>query len=110
MNKTNLGLFAILAIGMLTALTATTLTIATPVFASKKHCEDNGDNNCNSTHNTQKIKAKNECEIENKNKDHSSHNDNLNGLLCLQQNANLRDSALINSSVFGSPLDEAPLP
>ena len=103
MNKTNLGLFAILAIGMLTALTATTLTIATPVFASKKHCEDNGDNNCNSTHNTQKIKSKNKCEIENKNKDHSHDNENDNGLVCASQNANLRDSVLVNSSVFGDP-------
>src|SRR6266540_812651 len=105
MNSKNLILLVVLSTGMLTALTATTIAFATPVFASKKHCEDNGDNNCNSTHNTQKIKAKNECEIENKNKDYSSHNDNLNELLCLQQNANVRDSAFINASVFGSPLD-----
>src|SRR5690242_19580483 len=106
MNKTNLGLFAILAIGMLTALTATTLTIATPVFASKKHCEDNGDNNCNSTHNTQKIKAKNECEIENKNKDHSKDNSNENALACISQNANVRDAVLVNSSIFGDPFTQ----
>src|SRR6266542_5242312 len=103
MYTKNLLMFVVLSTGMLTAMTAMSITFATPIFASKKYCEDNGDNNCNSTHNTQKIKAKNECEIENKNKDHSSHNDNLNELLCLQQNANVRDSAFINASVFGSP-------
>ena len=106
MNKTNIGLFAILAIGMLTALTATTLTLATPVFASKKHCEDNGDNNCNSTHNTQKIKAKNECEIENYNKDHSKDNSNENALACISQDANVRDTVLVNSSIFGDPFTQ----
>src|ERR1044072_1733439 len=106
MNKTNLGLFAILAIGMLTALTATTIAFATPVFASKKHCEDNGDNNCNSTHNTQKIKVKNECEIENYNKDHSKDNSNENALACISQNANVRDAVLVNSSIFGDPFTQ----
>jgi hypothetical protein len=103
MYSKNLVMFVVLSIGMLTALTAMTLTFATPVFASKKHCEDNGDNNCNSHHNTQKIKSKNECEIENKNKDHSHDNENINGLVCASQNANLRDSVLVNSSVFGDP-------
>lgn len=103
MYSKNLLMFVVLSIGMLTALTATTLTLSIPAFASKKHCEDNGDNNCNSKHNTQKIKSKNECEIENKNKDHSSDNQNLNGLVCASQNANLRNSILVNSSVFGDP-------
>lgn len=103
MYSKNLVMFVVLSIGMLTALTAMNLTLATPVFASKKHCEDNGDNNCNSHHNTQKIKSKNECEIENKNKGHSHDNENTNGLVCASQNANLRDSVLVNSSVFGDP-------
>ena len=103
MYTKNLLMYVVLSTGMLTAMTAMSITFATAVFASKKHCEDNGDNNCNSTHNTQKIKSKNECEIENKNKDHSHDNQNLNGLACVSQNANLRDSLLINSSVFGDP-------
>jgi len=52
-------IFVVLSAGMLTALTATTTSLAIPVFADKKHCEDNGDNNCNDKHKTQKIKAKN---------------------------------------------------
>jgi hypothetical protein len=103
MYTKNLAMFVVLSIGMLTALTATTLSVVTPVFASKKHCEDNGNNNCNSTHNTQKIKSKNHCEIENKNKHHSHDNTNVNGLVCASQNANLRDSILVNSSVFDDP-------
>lgn len=106
MYSKNLVMFVVLSIGMLTALTATTLTIATPVFASKKHCEDNGDNNCNSTHNTQKIKVKNECEIENHNKDHSKDNSNENALACISQNANVRDAVLVNSSIFGDPFTQ----
>ncbi len=101
MNITKMGLFTVLAIGMLTAITATTLTSAIPVLASKKHCDDNGDNNCNTTHNTQKIKSKNHCDIENKNKDHSHDNTNENQLTCINQVANVRDSAFINSSIFG---------
>lgn len=103
MYTKNLVMFVVLSIGMLTALTAATLSVATPVFASKKHCEDNGNNNCNSTHNTQKIKSKNHCEIENKNKHHSHDNTNVNSLVCASANANLRDSVLVNSSVFGDP-------
>ncbi len=96
-------MFVVLSAGMLTALTATTMSVVTPAFASKKHCDDNGDNNCNTKHNTQKIKAKNDCEIENNNKDHSHDNQNLNGLVCVNQAANVRDSVLVNSSVFGDP-------
>ncbi len=106
MNSKNLILLVVLSAGMLTALTATTIAFATPVFASKKHCEDNGDNNCNSTHNTQKIKAKNECEIENYNKDHSKDNSNENALACISQDANVRDTVLVNSSIFGDPFTQ----
>ena len=64
------------------------LNLVSPVFAGGDHhhhdskqCKDNGNNNCNDTHKTQKIYAKNECEIENKNKDHSHDNTNANDLL-----------------------------
>ena len=84
-------IFVVLSAGMLTALTATTTLLAIPVFADKKHCEDNGDNNCNDKHKTQKIKAKNYCEIENTNKDHSHDNENLNELVCVNEAQNLND-------------------
>jgi hypothetical protein len=41
----------------------------------RRKCKDNGDNNCNDTHKTQKIREKNYCEIKNTNKDHSSDNE-----------------------------------
>jgi hypothetical protein len=109
MNAKNLLMIVVLSTGMLTALTATNLmSVAIPAFAgghdhhhhSDKTCKDNGDNNCNDKHNTQKIKSKNECEIENINKHHSKDNDNTNSLVCVSQNANLRGTALVNSSVF----------
>ena len=74
------------------------LSLVSPVFAGGDHhddggkkCKDNGDNNCNDTHKTQKIKAKNECEIKNKNKDHSKDNVNLNDLYCSNEAENLKD-------------------
>ncbi len=83
-------------------------SLVSPVFAGGDHhdhggkkCKDNGDNNCNDTHKTQKIKAKNECEIENQNKDHSHDNTNINTLACTNIAANLKDSVLRNSTIFG---------
>ena len=68
----------ILSLSIATVVMGTAgLNLVTPVFAGGDHhddgekkCKDNGDNNCNDTHKTQKIYAKNECEIENENKDH----------------------------------------
>jgi hypothetical protein len=88
-------MFVVLSAGMLTALTVTMMSQATPVFADKKKCKDNGDNNCNDKHRTQKIDVKNKCEIENKNKDHSSHNDNENELVCANEAANLNGVEII---------------
>ena len=93
-------MFVVLSAGMLTALTATTMSLAVPAFAggddhhdngAKKKCKDNGDNNCNDKHKTQKIEAKNKCETENENKDHSKKNDNFNELACVNIDANLND-------------------
>jgi len=89
-------MFVVLSAGMLTALTVTMMSQATPVFADKKKCKDNGDNNCNDKHRTQKIDVKNKCEIENKNKDHSSHNDNENELVCANEAANLNGVEIIS--------------
>ena len=80
------------------AMGTTGLSLVSPVFAggdhhddSEKKCKDNGDNNCNDTHKTQKIYTKNDCEIENKNKDHSNDNVNVNELTCVNEAQNLKD-------------------
>ena len=77
------------------AISNNDVTGSTIVFADKKKCEDNHNNNCNDKHKTQKIEAKNKCKIENENKDHSSKNDNSNELACVNLAANLDDAALI---------------
>jgi len=81
---------------MLTGLIATTtMSLAVPVFADKKKCEDNKNNNCNDTHKTQKIDQENKCKIENENEKHSSHNENLNQLECANIGANLNNVLLL---------------
>jgi len=94
-----------IAILVILSLSITTVTMGTaglslisPVFAGGDHhdngekkCENNDDNNCNDTHKTQKIYTKNECEIENKNKDHSKDNLNENSLTCDNAAQNLKD-------------------
>lgn len=109
MNTKRMGISVILAVGMLTAITATTLSFVVPVMAEGDHhdddgkkCKNNDDNNCNDEHKTQKIYAKNECEIENYNKDHSKNNDNINDLTCINDAQNLND-------VFQGLLLEEPL-
>jgi hypothetical protein len=116
MNINKIGILVVLSFSVTAVMTGTAVTsLVTPVFAGGDHnhhdhgdkkCKNNDDNNCNDKHNTQKIKTKNECEIENTNKDHSKDNENLNGLACVSQNANVRDSLLVNSEVFGSPLSD----
>ena len=95
MDTKNVLMFVVLSAGMLTALSETMMSQAVPVFADKKKCEDNHNNNCNDKHKTQKIEAKNKCKIENENKDHSSKNDNSNELACVNLAANLNDVSLI---------------
>lgn len=70
-----------------------------PVFADTVKCKDNSDNNCNNTVIVQKITINNNCNIINDNKDHSSHNVNVNQLQCSNQFANIYGS-LINAPVF----------
>lgn len=82
---------------MTVAIGTTGLNLVSPVFAGDHHdhgekkCKNNDDNNCNDTHKTQKIKAKNECEIENENKDHSDDNENLYELTSVNEAQNLKD-------------------
>ena len=100
-------MFVILSLSIATVAMGTTgMSLVSPVFAGGDHdgkkCKDNGDNNCNDTHKTQKIKAKNECEIENENKDHSDDNANANTLDCINDAQNLKDVEQLN--VFGDGL------
>jgi len=99
MYSKKIGIFVILSLSMATVAMGTTgLNLVSPVFAGGDHhdhgekkCKDNGDNNCNDTHKTQKIKAKNDCKIENENKDHSHDNGNVNTLSCSNEAQNLKD-------------------
>ena len=52
-------MFVVLSAAIVTALTATIGTSSmSTVYADKKHCEDNGDDNCNHTENNQKLSPK----------------------------------------------------
>jgi len=53
-------MLAVLSIGILTAITATGMPQAQPVFAEEEDCEDNDDKNCNE----KEIEQTNDCGIE----------------------------------------------
>ena len=99
MYAKKIGMLVILSLSIATVAMGTTgLSLVSPVFAGGDHhdhgekkCKNNDDNNCNDTHKTQKIKAKNDCEIENENKDHSHDNGNVNTLTCANEASNLKD-------------------
>jgi uncharacterized membrane protein len=100
MYTRNVLIFVVLSAAMLTAFTTAATSLTAPAYANdEKKCKNNDDNNCNDTHKTQKIKTKNECEIENTNKDHSSDNTNENELICVNEAQNLKD--VVQESVFG---------
>jgi hypothetical protein len=106
MYTKKIGMLVILSLSIATVVMGTAgLNLVSPVFAggdhhdhSGKKCKDNGDNNCNDTYKTQKIYAKNECEIENTNKDHSHDNENINSLTCTNDAQNLKD--VLTENVF----------
>jgi hypothetical protein len=101
MKKDNRLTFVVLSLTILAALAATSNTfLITATFADKKHCEDNGDNNCNHVEKNINNKAKDNCENEDKISHHSGKNDIANILVCSIDAAVLKDSALDNSSVF----------
>jgi hypothetical protein len=108
MYTKKIGMLVILSFSIATVVMGTAgLNLVSPVFAGGDHhdeggkkCKDNGDNNCNDTHKTQKIKAKNYCEIENYNKDHSKDNLNENSLECINDAENLKDV----EQIFGDGL------
>ena len=100
MYTRNVLIFVVLSAAMLTAFTTAATSLPAPVYANdEKKCKNNDDNNCNDVHKTQKIKTKNECEIENTNKDHSSDNTNDNELICVNEAQNLKD--VVQESIFG---------
>jgi hypothetical protein len=107
MNTNKIGMLVVLSLSIVTVTIGTAgLSLLSPVFAGGDHhddggkkCKDNGDNNCNDTHKTQKIKAKNYCEIENTNKDHSKDNLNENLLECANFAQNWKDVEQID--IFG---------
>lgn len=65
----------VLSSGLLALGLSTTMTVAIPVFADKKDCDKNDNNNCNDTKKNQKLSPKAECEIDTKIEDHSKKND-----------------------------------
>jgi hypothetical protein len=109
MDMKKIGLFAILSLSIVAALTGTTsVSLLSPVFAGDDHhdhdgkkCKNNEDNNCNDTEKNQKLSAKDECDNENTIKDHSDKNDQGNVLICSTDAVNLKNSELINSTIFG---------
>ena len=112
MYAKKIGMFVILSLSIATVAMGTAgLSLVSPVFAGGddddnggKKCKDNGDNNCNDTHKTQKIKVKNECEIENANKDHSRDNVNVNELFCVNEAQNWKDVETLD--IFTDGLSE----
>ena len=115
MNEKKISMFVILSLSIATVAMGTTgMNLVSPVFAGGDHhddegkkCKDNGDNNCNHTERNQKLTAKTECENENTNKDHSRDNENVNVLVCSTDAANLKDTELLNSTVFGDTVEPA---
>jgi hypothetical protein len=108
MYAKKIGMFVILSLSIATLVMGTAgLNLVSPVFAGGDHghghdgkkCKNNDDNNCNDTHKTQKIYVKNDCEIENTNKDHSHDNLNVNNLTCANSAQNLKD--VLTENVFG---------
>ncbi|MDQ5868943.1 MAG: hypothetical protein M3530_04355 [Thermoproteota archaeon] len=111
MYTKKIGIFVILSLSIATVAMGTAgLSLVSPVFAGGDHddnggkkCKDNGDNNCNDTHKTQKIKVKNYCEIENTNKDHSKDNFNDNFLECINDAQNWKDVETLDIFTDGLP-------
>jgi hypothetical protein len=96
MNKKNFVLLPIIL-----PIVLAILALPTAAFGDTVECKDNGDNNCNNTTIVQEITINNNCNIINENKDHSSHNENVNQLSCTNQYANIYGS-VINAPVFNT--------
>ena len=108
MDTKKIGIFAILSLSIVAVITGTMgMSLLSPVFAGGDHhhdgkkCKNNEDKNCNDTEKNQKLSAKDECDNENTIKDHSKKNDQGNVLICSTDAVNLKNSELINSTIFG---------
>ena len=115
MYTKKIGILVILSLSIATVAMGTTgFSLVSPVFAGGDHhddgekkCKNNDDNNCNDTHKTQKIHAKNYCEIKNENKDHSHDNVNVNTLTCANEAQNWKDVEQTDVFVEESATDGA---
>ena len=106
-------MFAVLSIGILTALTATGMSQGQTAFASEKkerYCADNNNNNCNDV--KQKIYQENKCKIQNENSNerHSDNNDNHidtgdQELNCWNYAQNAGQDATARDDAFSGPSD-----
>jgi hypothetical protein len=56
-------MFAVLSLGILTALIGTGISQVAPAFADKNECKNNDDHNCNER--THELKQDNGCKVEN---------------------------------------------
>jgi hypothetical protein len=116
MDTKKIGIFAILSLSIVAVVTGTTgMSLLSPVFAGGDHhhdhdgkkCKKNDDNNCNDTENNQKLKSKEDCDNETTIKDHSDKNEQGNVLVCSTDAVNLKDSVLLNSTIFGDTVEPA---
>lgn len=70
MNTKNVLKFAVLSLGIVTALIGTGISQVAPAFADKNECKNNDDHNCNER--THELKQDNSCKVENENEKISS--------------------------------------
>ena len=84
--------------GILATGLSTTFSTTSQVFADKKDCDKNDDNNCNDIAKNQKLTPKIECEIETEITDHNKNTVvGPNDLQCNSTNSNTRDSTIIQT-------------
>jgi maltose-binding protein MalE len=113
LNTKNVLMFAVLSIGILTALTATGMSQGQTAFASEKkerYCQDNYNNNCNDV--KQKIYQENKCKIENENENKRHSDDNSNSIStgdqevnCWNYAQNAGQDATAQDDAFSGPSD-----
>ena len=106
-------MFAVLSVGILTALTATGMSQGQTAFASEKnnkerYCTDNDNNNCNDV--KQKIYQENNCKIVNENSNERHSDDNSNSistgdqeLNCWNYAQNAGQDATAQNDAFNGP-------
>ena len=108
-------MFAVLSVGILTALTATGMSLGQTAFASEnnnkeRYCKENNNNNCNDV--KQKIYQENNCKIVNENSNERHSDDNSNSistgdqeLNCWNYAQNAGQDATAQDDAFSGPSD-----